>query len=44
MRPKDCVAERELTDVVYQVPCAVCLATYVGQTSRRLNQRLSEHK
>ena len=44
MRPKDRVAERELTGVVYQVPCAGCPATYVGQTNRRLNQRLSEHR
>ena len=29
---------------VYQVPYTGCPATYVGQTSRRLNQRLSEHK
>ena len=27
MRPKDHVAERELTGVVYQVPCAGCPAT-----------------
>ena len=44
MRPKDRVAEGGLTGVVYQVPCAGCPATYVGQTNRRLNQWLSEHR
>ena len=44
MRPKDRAAKRVLTGVVYQVPCAGCPAIYVGQTSRRLNKRLSEHK
>ena len=43
-RPKDRVPEKELTGVVYQVPCAGCPATYVGQTGRRLDQRLSEHR
>jgi len=27
MRPKDCIAEGELTRVVYQVTCAECTAT-----------------
>ena len=44
MRPKDRTAEGELTGVVYQVPCAGCPATYVGQTNRHLNQWLSEHR
>ena len=33
MRPKDCITNRELTGVVYQVPSAGCPATYLGQTS-----------
>ena len=44
MRPKDRIAEGKLTGVVYQVPCVGCPATYVGQTNRRLNQWLSEHR
>ena len=44
VRPKDCVPEKEQTDVVYQVPCAGCPATYVGQTSRCLDQRMFEHR
>ena len=43
-RPKDRVPEKELSGVVYQVPCAGCPATYVGQTGRRLDQRLTEHR
>ena len=34
----------ELMGVVYQVPCAGCPATYVGQMISCLNQRLSEHR
>ena len=43
-RPKDCIPEKELFGVVYQVPCAGYPATYVCQTGRRLDQRLSEHR
>ena len=42
--PKDHIAERKLSAVVYQVSCAGCPATYVGQMGRYLNQRLSEHR
>ena len=44
VRPKDRILESEATGVVYQVPCASCPATYVGQTGRRLDQRLQEHR
>ena len=36
VRPKDCIPENETAGVVYQVPCASCPATYVGQTDRHL--------
>jgi len=29
---------------VYQIPCASCPVSYIGQTGRRLQQRLEEHK
>ena len=36
VRTKDCIPENETAGVVYQVPCASCPATYVGQTDRHL--------
>ena len=30
--------------VVYQIKCSSCNASYVGQTTRHLTTRLSEHK
>ena len=44
VRPKVRIRESEATGVVYQVPCASCPTTYVGQTGRRLDQRLREHR
>ena len=44
MRPKDRAHESEKAGVVYHIHCAVCPATYVGQTGRRLTQRLKEHR
>ena len=37
VRPKDRIRVNETTSVVYQVPCAGCPATYVGQTGRQLD-------
>ena len=33
-----------MTDVVYQIGCQDCPATYVGQTGRLLAQRVKEYK
>ena len=44
VRPKDCIPTEELAGVVYEVPCAECRATYVGQTSRCLEKRMKEHR
>ena len=41
----DCMGVcRERANVVYQVPCANCPATYVGQSGRQLHQRLKEYR
>ena len=42
VRPKDQAPNRERANMVYQVPCANCSATNIGQTERQLNQRLRE--
>ena len=43
-RPKDLVPDLQRSGVVYSIPCASCPAKYIGQTGRRLCQRLDEHK
>ena len=43
-RAKDRVLDLDKSNIVYRVPCAGCAASYVGQTRRRLAQRLEEHK
>ena len=42
--PKDRIPDLQRSGVVYKTPCAVCPAAYIGQTGRRLCQRLDEHK
>ena len=32
------------TGAVYKIPCAECLASYVGETGRTLECRIKEHK
>lgn len=44
LRPKDHIEESKMTYAVYQIPCAVCPATYVRQTDRCLNQQLKEYR
>lgn len=41
---KDSVPRLQRTNVVYKIDCADCDASYVGQTSRRLSTRISEHR
>ena len=43
-RPKDVIPDMQKSGVVYKIPCASCLASYIGQTGCRLQQRLDEHK
>ena len=44
VRLKDRIPENETTGVMYQVPCASCPATFVGQIGRYLDQELHEHR
>ena len=44
VKPKDRVPTEELAGVMYQIPCAGCPATYVGQTGRCLSKRMKEHR
>ena len=30
--------------MVYKIPCASCNSSYIGQTDRKLSQRLDEHR
>ena len=41
---KDTVSELERSNVVYCIPCADCSATYVGETKRKLGNRLDDHR
>ena len=42
--PKDPVPDLQRRDVVYKIPCAACNSSYIGQTGRKLSQRLDEHR
>ena len=44
VRPKDWTPTEELAEVVYQVPCVNCPASYVGQTGRCLGKRMKDHR
>ena len=44
MRVKTRIPEEKKTGVIYEVPCKECPQTYIGETKRTLNVRLSEHK
>ena len=43
VRPKDRIPDLSKTGVVHRVSCAACPMSYVGQTGRRLQQRVQEH-
>ena len=44
VHPKDKLDPLSTTDCVYEIPCANCDHTYVGETGRRFETRLKEHK
>ena len=43
-RPKDTVPDLQKSGVLYQIPCASCPASYIGQRGWRLEQRMKEHE
>ena len=43
VHPKDKVPTLEQSGVVYQMQCADCPASYVGETERNLRKRVNEH-
>ena len=44
VHPKDPSPIAEKSGVVYSIPCSICNEVYIGQTGRRLETRLKEHK
>lgn len=34
----------EATNVIYQINCSQCRATYIGETSRKASTRIKEHQ
>ena len=42
--PKDKPIDSDSSGIVYNIPCKDCSSCYIGQTGRKLSQRLSEHK
>ena len=41
---KDKIPKDRTNGVVYQVPCKNCDQVYIGETSRALGTRITEHK
>nr|VZI13129.1 unnamed protein product [Spirometra erinaceieuropaei] len=44
MRPKDPIPKQEMSAVVYRLQCSCGSCDYVGETGRRLQTRMHEHK
>ena len=42
--PKDAVPMGHKTGVIYKVACSGCPKVYIGETKRRLDDRIAEHK
>jgi len=44
VHPKNKQEKEDLTECVYKVPCANCDKTYIGETGRKFEVRLQEHR
>ncbi|BHF82237.1 hypothetical protein SprV_0802537400 [Sparganum proliferum] len=44
MQPKDPIPKQEMSAVVYRLQCSCGMCNYVGETCRRLQTRMHEHK
>ena len=44
VHPKDKSDPLHTTDAIYEIPCMNCIMSYVGETGRKFNTRLEEHK
>ena len=42
--PKDKTKQSKKSDTVYEITCSYCDAFYIGESVRKLEQRLREHK
>ena len=43
VHPKDKVTQEDKSGLVYQIKCGDCEASYVGETGRKLKERVKEH-
>jgi len=43
-KKKDALKEEEQRGMVYSVPCMKCEAVYIGETKKKLQERLKQHK
>lgn len=41
---KDRISDEKKSNVIYEIPCKDCSTVYIGQTGRRLEDRMKEHK
>jgi len=44
VKPKDKLHKDQKEEVVYEIPCGSCDATYIGETGRTVATRVSEHE
>ena len=42
--PKDKIPQGRNNNVIYQIPCSDCNAVYIGETKRKFDCRVQEHK